>query len=227
MEQNDYKGFCMEEQPQYKAYNNGYESLTVVELISLILGTGTQKNVEQARQIYNMMEQNLHKLGRSRKEEITAVQGVGDSKANALYAAIELGKRYQLERCGTNPDLGSSISIYNYLHPKIGNLDHEEFHLLLMNQNFQLIKDITIGVGGITEAPADIRLIIKEAVLNNATIIAVSHNHPSNSCRPSKADDMLTRDIKKACELMRLFFMDHVIISYGTNYPYHDKGKFI
>lgn len=96
MEQNDYRGFCMEEQPQYKAYNNGYENLTVVELISLILGTGTQKNVEQARQIYNIMEQSLHKLGRSRKEEITVVQGVGDSKANALYAAIELGKRYRL-----------------------------------------------------------------------------------------------------------------------------------
>ena len=215
----------MEEQPQYKAYNNGYENLTVVELISLILGTGTQKNVEQARQIYNIMEQSLHKLGRSRKEEITVVQGVGDSKANALYAAIELGKRYQLERCGTNPDLGSSLSIYSYLHPKIGNLDHEEVHLLLMNQSFNLIKDITIGVGGITEAAIDVRIIIKEAVLNNATIIAVAHNHPSNSCRPSKADDMLTFNIKKACELMRLFFMDHVVICDGNYYSYHDKGQ--
>lgn len=225
MEQNDYRGFCMEEQPQYKAYNNGYENLTVVELISLILGAGTQKNVKQARQIYNIMEQSLHKLGRSRKEEITVVQGVGDSKANALYAAIELGKRYQLERCGTNPDLGSSISIYNYLHPKIGNLDHEEVHLLLMNQSFNLIKDITIGVGGITESAVDVRIIIKEAVLNNATIIAVAHNHPSNSCHPSKADDMLTFNIKKACELMRLFFMDHVVICDGNYYSYHDKGQ--
>ena len=221
----NFSDFCMEEHPQYKAYNNGYESLTVVELISMIIGTGTKRNVEQTRQIYNVMEQSLHKLGKSRMEEIQVVQGIGDSKANALYAAIELGKRYQMESFDKSPDLGSSISIYNYLSPKIACLDHEEFHVVLMNNNFRLIKDVTLGVGGLTETAADIRLIMKEAVLNNATILAVSHNHPSGNPIPSKADNLLTSKIQKACEIMRIFFMDHVIVCDGTFYSYHDKGK--
>ena len=221
----NFSDFCMEEHPQYKAYNNGYESLTVVELISMIIGTGTKRNVEQARQIYNVMENSLHKLGKSRKEEIQVVQGIGDSKAHALYAAIELGKRYQLEKFEKSPDLGSSLSIYNYLYPKMGTLDHEEFHVLLMNQHFCLIKDVTLSIGGLTETSADIRLIMKEAVLNNATIIAVAHNHPSGCPTPSKNDNLLTQNIRKACELMRIFFMDHLIVCDGTFYSYHDKGK--
>lgn len=224
MKQN-FSGFCMEEHPQYKAYNNGYESLTVVELISMIIGTGTKQNVNQARQIYNIMDQRLHKLGKSRIEEIQVVQGIGDSKANALFAAIELGKRYQMEKFEKDADLGSSIAIYNYLHPKIGNLDKEQFHVLLMNQNFRLIKDVKLSDGGLTETAADIRLVIKEAVLNNATIIAVAHNHPSNCPSPSRNDNLLTQNLVKACEIMRIFFQDHVIIADGCFYSYRDKGK--
>lgn len=220
-----FSDFCMEEHPQYKAYNNGFESLTVVELISMIIGTGTKRNVEQARQIYNVMEQSLHKLGKSRHEEIQVVQGIGDTKANALYAAIELGKRYQMEKFEKTADLDSSIAIYNYLHPQIGCLETEQFHVLLMNNNFKLIKDVKLSEGGLTEAIGDVRLIIKEAVLNNATIIAVAHNHPSNCPTPSRNDELLTNQIAKACKIMRIFFMDHVIICDGTFYSFHDRGK--
>ena len=187
--EHNFSDFCMEEHPQVRAYNNGFESLTVVELISMIIGTGTKRNVEQARQIYNVMGQSLRNIAKAR------------------------------------PDLSSSLAIYNFLHPIIGNLDHEQAHLLLMNQNFKLIKDVKISEGGLTETAVDIRMIIREATLNNATIIAFAHNHPSNCPTPSKADDFLTQQIAKACELMRLFFMDHVIIADGTYYSYHDKGK--
>ena len=216
---------CMEEHPQVRAYNNGFESLTVVELISMIIGTGTKRNVEQARQIYNVMGQSLRNIAKARPEGLQVVQGIGDNKAMALQAAMELAKRFHLEKMGERPDLSSSLAIYNFLHPIIGNLDHEQAHLLLMNQNFKLIKDVKISEGGLTETAVDIRMIIREATLNNATIIAFAHNHPSNCPTPSKADDFLTQQIAKACELMRLFFMDHVIIADGTYYSYHDKGK--
>ena len=209
--EHNFSDFCMEEHPQVRAYNNGFESLTVVELISMIIGTGTKRNVEQARQIYNVMGQSLRNIAKARSEE--------------LQAAMELAKRFHLEKMGERPDLSSSLAIYNFLHPIIGNLDHEQAHLLLMNQNFKLIKDVKISEGGLTETAVDIRMIIREATLNNATIIAFAHNHPSNCPTPSKADDFLTQQIAKACELMRLFFMDHVIIADGTYYSYHDKGK--
>ena len=107
----------------------------------------------------------------------------------------------------------------------IGCNETEGFWVVLMNQNFRLIKCTKLSEGGITETAVDVRLIMKEAVLNNATIMAVAHNHPSNSPQPSKADDLLTQKIAKACDIMRIFFMDHIIMADGSFYSYHDKGK--
>lgn len=94
-----------------------------------------------------------------------------------------------------------------------------------MNQNFRLIKHVPMSHGGITETAVDVRRIMREAVLNNATILAIAHNHPSNSPHPSKADDMLTKSVKEACSIMRIFFMDHVIIADGCYFSYRDKGR--
>ena len=103
--------------------------------------------------------------------------------------------------------------------------DVEEFWLLLMNQNHRLIKKLCISHGGITEVAVDIRIIMREAVLANATILAVCHNHPSGSLRPSKADDELTASLRQACRVMRIHFLDHVIITDGAYYSYHEVGK--
>lgn len=78
--EHNFSDFCMEEHPQVRAYNNGFESLTVVELISMIIGTGTKRNVEQARQIYNVMGQSLRNIAKARPEELQVVQGIGDTR---------------------------------------------------------------------------------------------------------------------------------------------------
>lgn len=96
-----------------------------------------------------------------------------------------------------------------------------------MDNHFKLIKMVRLSQGGISETAIDVRVVCKEAISCNATIIALVHNHPSSNCFPSKNDDALTFKIQKACEIMRLFFMDHVIISSNSDqyYSYHDKGK--
>ena len=121
--------------------------------------------------------------------------------------------------------MSTATRIYNYMLPKMQDLATEEFHILLINQNFRLIKSERISQGGITEVSADIRIMIREAVLNNATIMAVCHNHPSGSTRPSRVDDTLTQSVKQACEVMRIHFLDHVIVTDGAYYSYHEQGK--
>ena len=101
----------------------------------------------------------------------------------------------------------------------------EEFHILLMNQNYRLIKSVKISQGGITETSADIRIMMREAVLNNATILAACHNHPSGRVTPIRADDELTQTIEKACQVMRIHFLDHVIVTDGAYYSYAECGK--
>ena len=224
------KRYCdmlADERPEYKAANYGFESLSNTELLSMVInrGAGTIESMSQARQLMNVASGSLTALGKMSMYEMQVVQGIGDCKALAILAALELGKRKAMEKQGYRPDLGSSIAIYNFLHTMMADLQVEEAHLLLMNQNFKLLKHVKLSVGGITDTSVDVRRIMREAVMCNATIVALAHNHPSGSPYPSKDDDRLTTQIHKACEVMRLFFMDHVIITDGAFYSYHDKGK--
>ena len=95
----------------------------------------------------------------------------------------------------------------------------------LPSPDYKLIKSVKISQGGITETSVDVRIIMREAVLSNATILAAVHNHPSGSLTPSRYDDELTKSIKCACEVMRIHFLDHVIVTDGAYYSYHEQGK--
>lgn len=173
----------------------------------------------------NIADGKLSNLAKLSMDEMQVVQGIGDCKALAVLAALEIGKRRAREQAGVKPDLGSSLAIYNYLHLQMADLNVEQAHILLMNQNFRLIKHVKLSEGGITDTSVDVRVMMKEAVTAGATIMALAHNHPSGSPAPSRADDELTRKVKQACDIMRIFFMDHVIVTDGSFYSYHDKGK--
>lgn len=219
------KGFCAEEFPQRKALDRGIDNLTTVELISLIIGAGTEKSVEQARQIYAVMNERVSEISKSKVEDLQAVKGIGNAEAVAIKAAIELGKRCYAEKTDECPILDNSRKIYDYLHPLMSFLAVEEGHLLLLNNRFKLIKHVLLSRGGLTETVMDVRIIMREAILNNATALVVAHNHPSGSLKPSSLDDAITESIKSACKTMRIFFVDHIIVTDGGYYSYNDEGK--
>lgn len=222
-----YSNILADERPEYKAANYGFESLSNTELLSMVInrGAGTTESLSQARQLMNIADGSLSNLAKLSMDEMQVVQGIGDCKALAVLAAIELGKRRALERMPTKPDLGSSLAIYNYMLPQMADLKVEQAHAIFMNQNFRLIKSVKLSQGGITETSVDIRILMREAVMSGATIMAFVHNHPSGNTQPSKADDVLTQQIAKASQIMRIFFMDHVIVADGSFYSYHDKGR--
>lgn len=222
-----YSNILADERPEFKAANYGFDTLSNTELLSMVInrGAGTTESLSQARQLMNIADGSLSNLAKLSMDEMQVVQGIGDCKALAVLAAIELGKRRALERMPTKPDLGSSLAIYNYMLPQMADLKVEQAHAIFMNQNFRLIKSVKLSQGGITETSVDIRILMREAVMSGATIMAFVHNHPSGNTQPSKADDMLTQQIAKASQIMRIFFMDHVIVADGSFYSYHDKGR--
>jgi DNA repair protein RadC len=221
------KQWALEDRPTERLQRLGAESLTDGELLSILIGSGTQQYsaVDIANQVLGRFSNNLNTLGKARFDEILATEGVGTQTACKILAAVELGRRRQMATPELHPDMSTATRIYNYMLPKMQDLATEEFHVLLINQNFRLIKSECISQGGITEVSADIRIMIREAVLNNATVMAICHNHPSGSTRPSRVDDTLTQSVKKACELMRIHFLDHVIVTDGAYYSYHEQGK--
>ena len=221
------KQWAEEDRPREKMVKLGTEALSDAELLAILIGKGSAKEdaVSLMKRILADCKNNLNTLGKRSIHELCQYNGIGEAKAITILAACELGKRRQMERPEERPDLGTATRIYNHMHPIMQDLDVEEFWVLLMNQHYRLIKKLRISHGGITETAVDIRIIIKEAVLANATILAVCHNHPSGNLSPSSQDDHLTKDIKRACELMRIHFLDHVIITDGQYYSYHEQGK--
>ena len=205
----------------------GPSALSDAELLAILVGSGSPKEdaVTLMKRILGDCKNNLNTLGKRSIHDLCQYNGVGPAKAITIMAACELGKRRQAEKPEERPDLGTATRIYNYMHPKMQDLDTEEFWLLLMNQNFRLIREQKIAHGGISEVAVDVRILLKEALLCNATIMAVCHNHPSGNLRPSQADNNLTRSIQRACQVMRIHFMDHIIITDGAYYSYSEEGK--
>ncbi len=216
-----------EDRPREKLMRLGPAALSDAELLAILVGSGSTKEdaVSLMKRILADCHNNLNTLGKMTIRELCAYNGVGEAKAITILAACELGKRRQAEKPEERPDVGTATRIYNQMHPLMQDLDVEEFWLLLMNQNHRLIKQMRISHGGITEVSVDIRIIMREAVLSNATMLAVCHNHPSGSLSPSKMDDELTANLNKACQMMRIKLLDHVIVTDGNYFSYHESGR--
>ena len=215
-----------EDRPREKLERLGTQALSDAELLAILIGSGSPQEdaVSLMKRILNDCNNNLNTLGKLTIHDLCQYNGVGPAKAITILAACELGKRRQLETVEERPDIGTATRIYNHMHPILQDKDVEEFWILLMNQNYRLIKKVCIAHGGISEVSVDIRIIMREAVLANATILAVCHNHPSGSLSPSRMDNELTHSIQNACRLMRIHFLDHVIVTDGAYYSYHEEG---
>lgn len=216
-----------EDRPREKLRDLGPDALSDSELLAILVGSGSTKEtaVELMKRVLSDCQNNLNTLGKKTIRELCEYNGIGEAKAITILAACELGKRRQREKAEERKELGSATAIYELMHPQLQDLDVEEFWALYMNQHHRLIKKVRISHGGITETAVDVRIIMREAVLANCTVLAVCHNHPSGNLVPSKADDDLTRCIRRACEVMRIYFLDHVIITDGRYFSYHEQGK--
>lgn len=216
-----------EDRPREKLLRLGAAALSDAELLAILIGSGSTREsaVDLTRRILSDCNNNLNTLGKKQIPDLISYHGMGPAKAITIVAACELGRRRRETLCEERPKLGSATAIYNFMHPLMQDLDVEEFHILLMNQQCSLIREMCISHGGITETAADVRVIMRECLLNNATVLAAIHNHPSGNLMPSCQDDELTQRIKQACDIMRVHFIDHVIVTDGSYYSYQEEGR--
>ena len=216
-----------EDRPREKLRDRGATALTDAELLAILIGSGSAKEsaVTLMQRIMDDCGGNLNTLGKMSIHDLTQYNGIGEAKAITLLAACELGKRRQATRAAERPDLGSAKAVYDIMLPRMQDLDVEEAWVLLMNQRFRLIKMARLSHGGLSETAVDVRLVMREAILAGATVLTLVHNHPSGNARPSGEDDRLTQRLKKACETMRIYMVDHVIMTDGKYYSYAEEGR--
>lgn len=215
------------DRPREKLAKNGAASLSNAELLAILIGSGTPNEdaVKLMQRILADNDNSLNKLGKRNISELCEYNGIGPAKAITVIAACELGKRRAAEPVEEREKLLSSQDIYRYYLQKMKDLPYEEIHVALLNNRLQLLSSRIVGRGGITETTADIRLILKEALMAGASAMALCHNHPSGTPQPSQQDNRLTEQLKKAAEVMNVRLIDHVIVSDGNYYSYHDEGK--
>ena len=216
-----------DDRPRERLARLGASALSDAELLAILIGSGTpdMTAVELMQIVLHDCKNQLNVLGKKSIEELMTYKGIGEAKAITILAACELGKRRHTEEVRMRDRLDSPAEIYNLMVGKLRDNDVEEAWVVLMNQNYGLIKEVQLSHGGISETAVDVRIALKHALLNNATILALCHNHPSGSTRPSRDDDQLTERFKKACDMMRIHFLDHVIVTDGQYYSYREQGR--
>ena len=211
-----------EQNPRVRIWNHGGECLSNAELLSLIIGKGVGNltSIDIARSIMDECGNRWSELARMQPYDLYRHIGVGYSKASKILAAVEVAKRLQSEKAEMYARMDSAIRIYEYMKPRMAYRTTECCYALLLNNSFKLIKAVKVSEGGLTEAAIDIRVVGRAALLANATAVALTHNHPSGTLRPSRQDDELTKRMKEGLSTLRLYFLDHVIVTEGGYYSY-------
>ena len=176
------------------------------------------------RRILATCDNNLNELGKWEVRNFSSFKGMGPAKSLTIMAALELGKRRKLQESKEREQIRCSEDIYKLFHPLMCDLPQEEFWILLLNQACKVINKLRISTGGIDGTYADVRTILREALIGRATQIALIHNHPSGHAKPSQEDKRLTDAIQKASQTMNITLVDHVIVCDGCFYSFADEG---
>lgn len=215
------------EQPREKLIDHGPESLTNAELLAILIGSGTTKKtaVELMQEVMDDCDGKFINLYRMSLKRLMEYSGIGEAKAVTIKAAAEIGQRRAQETMQDLVQISSGADVYQLMHLKIQNLTHEASWVLLLNNNARLLGIRQISSGGITETMVDVRMVIKEAILADSTVLILCHNHPSGSLNPSRQDDKLTENLRQACSMVNIRLIDHVIVSDGGYYSYAEQGK--
>ena len=235
-----------EDRPREKMMQKGAAALTNAELLAILIGSGSsdESAVDLMRRLLADCGNSLKVLGRLSLQDmmgdvsvnqtnsphgkrIKKYKGLGEAKAITILAACELGKRRMAEEGKERVQICSSVDLYKYFLPLMQDLGHEECYVLFMNQAHKVVGDMKVSSGGLTCAVVDIRMVLREAVLRQATTIALCHNHPSGNARPSGEDDRLTEKLQNACSVFDIQLLDHIILTDGNFYSYREEGKLI
>ena len=220
------KDWSEQERPREKLFLNGRLAMTDTELLAILIGSGCQKETALciSRKILSDTDYSLSDLSRFSVHKLMKFRGIGKVKALTIIAALELGKRQRGNKVIEAAKLNSSASVFELMQPLLGDLDHEEFWILLLNNANKLKYKWQLSIGGITATLVDVRLIYKKALEMGATSIILCHNHPSGNLKPSQSDIMLTKKVIKGASLLDVKILDHVIITETSFYSFADDG---
>jgi DNA repair protein RadC len=220
------KQWAKDDRPREKLLMKGPETLSDSELLAILIVNGTRSKtaIDLAKEILNLGKNNLPELGKLTVKQLMKVKGIGEAKAIAIVAAMEIGRRRQALNFLDKEVVKSSTDVARYFQTLLSDHHHEVFAVIFLNRANKINHFEIVSEGGITGTVADPRIILKKALEQNAVSLILCHNHPSGSLKPSKADEELTQKIKEAAKFFDIKVLDHVIVSDAGFYSFADEG---
>lgn len=220
------RSWSEDDRPREKLMLKGKAALSDAELIAILIASGSRNEtaVGLSQRILSSAENNLNALGKLSLQQLMTFKGIGEAKAITIVAAMELGRRRRAEESAVLTKISSSRSIFEIMQPILGELPHEEFWIVYLNNSNKVIHKCQLSKGGITGTVVDVRLVFKTAIEYHATGIILCHNHPSGTLIASEADKQITRKLKLAGESLDIKILDHLIITEHHYFSFSDEG---
>jgi DNA repair protein RadC len=220
------KNWSDDDKPREKLLHKGRSVLSNAELLAILIGSGTKNEtaVALSKRILASTNNNLGELGKISTKQLMKFKGIGEAKAVTIAAALEMGRRRQNETVTRTGKIASSQEVFDLLQPLVGDLPHEEFWIVYLNNSNKVIHKAQLSKGGITGTLVDVRLVMKQALELGAVALILAHNHPSGALQPSEADKSITCKLQKAAESMDIKVLDHVILTQNKYYSFADNN---
>jgi DNA repair protein RadC len=217
-----------DDKPREKLMLKGRVALSDAELVAILIGSGSRNEsaVELSKRILKSVEGNLNALGKVSISQLIQFKGIGEAKAISIIAALELGRRRRAEEAVELIKITSSKMIFEIMQPVIGELPHEEFWIIYLNNSNKILSKSQLSKGGITGTLVDVRIVFKAALEFGATALILCHNHPSGTLIPSDADKHITKKLKLAGESLEIKVLDHLIVTENNYFSFVDEGIF-
>ena len=202
-----------QERPREKLLKFGSQSLSDAELIAILLRVGTKgKTAIDVARLLLKSHGSLRSIFNSSIDSLCQHQGVGQSKAVQLYAALELGQRLQKEKLLRQQSLTSPRDCEDYLKSWLSNKPYECFACIFLDNKNQVISCEELFRGTIDQVSVFPREVLRIALDKQSSAIIVAHNHPSGVAEPSSADVEITEKLNKSLKLLDIRLLDHLIV---------------
>ncbi len=204
----------------------GKSVLSDAELIAILIGSGSRNEsaVELSKRILASVNNNLNELGKLSIKQLMQFKGIGEAKAVTIAAALEIGRRRRGEDAVKITKISSSRDAFELLHSTMGELPHEEFWIVYLNNANSVLQLSQLSKGGLTGTLVDVRIVMKQALELGAVALILAHNHPSGTLKPSAADKQITQKLKLGAEALDIKVLDHLIITQKDYFSFADEG---
>ena len=219
------KNWADDDKPREKLCQKGRSILSDAELLAILIGSGNREEsaVALSKRILASTNNSLVELGKLSIQQLMQFKGIGEAKAVTIAAALEIGRRRRGEGAQKVVKINSSKDVFELLQPVLGDLPHEEFWIVYVNNSNKVLHKEQLSKGSITGTLVDVRLVLKKALEYGAIGLVLAHNHPSTTLKPSEADIKITEKLQTAAAALDIKILDHLILTEKAYFSFLDE----